>query len=171
MARFAILAVFLTAFATAATALPQQEALSQLSDKWSWNDCGASNIPLHVTSISISPDPPKTGEDLTVTARGTLSSDLKEGAYADVAVKVGRIKILQKEFDLCEEARSANASIQCPVTAGEHEITHTVKLPKEIPPAPFNVHIDGYTIDDEDLLCLDLTIDFRKSRFFGFVQD
>ena len=28
----------------------------------------------------------------------------QEGAYADVTVKVGVIKLLQKEFDLCEEA-------------------------------------------------------------------
>ena len=29
---------------------------------------------------------------------------LQEGAYADVTVKLGLIKLLQKRFDLCEEA-------------------------------------------------------------------
>lgn len=29
---------------------------------------------------------------------------IQEGAYVDVLVKVGVIKILQQEFDLCEEA-------------------------------------------------------------------
>lgn len=28
----------------------------------------------------------------------------QDGAYVDVIVKVGAIKILQKEFDVCEEA-------------------------------------------------------------------
>lgn len=28
----------------------------------------------------------------------------QEGAYADVTVKLGLIKLLQKEFDLCQEA-------------------------------------------------------------------
>lgn len=28
----------------------------------------------------------------------------QDGAYADVVVKVGVIKLLQKEFDLCDEA-------------------------------------------------------------------
>ena len=31
-------------------------------------------------------------------------SSLQEGAYADVIVKIGLVKLLQKEFDLCEEA-------------------------------------------------------------------
>lgn len=61
------------------------------------------------------------------------------------------IKLLQKEFDVCEEAyvkiswciatiltpsprRKANASIQCPVKEGTHKVTQTVTLPKEIPP-------------------------------------
>jgi hypothetical protein len=29
---------------------------------------------------------------------------LQEGAYADVEVKLGLIKLLHKEFDLCQEA-------------------------------------------------------------------
>lgn len=32
------------------------------------------------------------------------SSTTQDGAYADVTVKVGLIKLLQKEVDLCEEA-------------------------------------------------------------------
>lgn len=31
-------------------------------------------------------------------------ADFQEGAYADVTVKLGLIKLLQKTFDVCEEA-------------------------------------------------------------------
>lgn len=31
-------------------------------------------------------------------------------------------------------SRNANASIQCPVAEGKYTVTHTVDLPKEIPP-------------------------------------
>jgi hypothetical protein len=31
-------------------------------------------------------------------------SSSKEGAFADVTVKLGLIKLLQKQFDVCEEA-------------------------------------------------------------------
>lgn len=142
MARFAFLAVLLTACASIASAIPSQEPLNDLSDKWHWTDCGMGlersslrhhvftytyspgnpTDPLRVTSISISPDPPKPGEELTVTVTGEATTTIEasgrphmpsgkaislpsqDGAYADVAVKVGRIKILQKEFDLCDEA-------------------------------------------------------------------
>lgn len=34
----------------------------------------------------------------------SVSDKYQDGAYADVTVKIGVIKLLQKEFDLCEEA-------------------------------------------------------------------
>ncbi|KAI0080100.1 MD-2-related lipid-recognition [Panus rudis PR-1116 ss-1] len=140
-----------------------QEPLPTItSDRWKWTDCGSPSDPIRIKSIDISPDPPKPGEDLTVKVKGVANQRVEEGAYADVTVKVGVIKILQKEFDLCEEARNAETSVQCPVEEGEYTVTHTVTLPKEIPPAPFKVDVNGYTVDDEDLVCLQLEIDFRK---------
>ena len=49
-------------------------------------------------------------EDITVRSIGILTCReshnhaVQDGAYADVVVKTGPIKILQKEFDVCEEA-------------------------------------------------------------------
>jgi hypothetical protein len=78
--------------------------------------------------------------------------DGQEGAYADVTLKVGLVKVLQKEFNLCQEAyvcrsqihvavahlalgsREANLTMQCPVATGDFKVAHTVTLPKEIPP-------------------------------------
>jgi hypothetical protein len=75
----------------------------------------------------------------------------QEGAYADVTVKLGVVKLLTKEFDLCEEAyvflvlpvfaiptgissrRNAELEVQCPVKEGNYLVEHTVTLPKEIP--------------------------------------
>lgn len=79
---------------------------------------------MDIKSIKISPDPPQKGQDLNVTVSGTVKQLvearslrsslwrdlietyilLQEGAYALVQVKIGRIKILQKEIDICEEA-------------------------------------------------------------------
>jgi ML domain len=78
-------------------------------------------------------------------------SHFQEGAYADVTVKLGVVKLLSKEFDLCEEAyvflvlpvfaiptgissrRNAELEVQCPVKEGDYLVEHTVALPKEIP--------------------------------------
>ncbi|GJE87589.1 phosphatidylglycerol/phosphatidylinositol transfer protein [Phanerochaete sordida] len=166
MARFSFLALLAAVSASFVAAGPAQDPLqASVSDRWSWTQCGDPETdPLKVISIEISPDPPKPGEDLTVNVVGEAREKIEDGAYADVVVKVGAIKILQKEFDLCEEARNAHANISCPVEKGEHTVEHTVTLPKEIPPAPFKVHIDGWTVEDEPLVCVDIAIDFRKPR-------
>lgn len=75
-------------------------------------------------------------------------------------MRIGRIKLLHKEFDLCEEAyvfptraavasglrfyiyrRNAHADIECPVEKGEHTVVHTVTLPKEIPKGRVTVSV------------------------------
>ncbi|KAH7911964.1 ML domain-containing protein [Hygrophoropsis aurantiaca] len=149
----------------ACAAVPSsQEALVNppvhTTDSWSYANCGLPSDPIQIHSISVSPDPPKPGQDLTVKVVGEATEVVEEGAYADVVVKLGLIKLLQRRFDVCEEARSANASVQCPVTKGEYTVEHTVALPKEIPRAKFTVGVRGYTADDDDLVCLDLKVDF-----------
>jgi hypothetical protein len=84
---------------------------------------GLPTDPIQIKSISVFPDPPEPGRNLTVTVEATAQEEVdvrlhtqvpyipdhehifsQEGAYADVTVKVGLIKLLQKQFDLCEEA-------------------------------------------------------------------
>ena len=64
---------------------------------------------------------------------------LQDGAYAEVAVKLGLIKILTKTFDICEEAEKAKLDLQCPVQPGDYTLTHTVAIPKEAPPGTIGV--------------------------------
>ena len=92
MARLFFLSFLAFTAASFGAASPvEQEAMQVVSDKWSWNDCGAYIVlqilgqslnhrgrpslgapsdPVHIKSISISPDPPKPGADLTVTVVG-----------------------------------------------------------------------------------------------------
>ncbi|KAF8216127.1 ML domain-containing protein [Mycena galopus ATCC 62051] len=129
---------------------------------WEYVDCVPSN-PVHIESIKLSPDPPLPGQDLTVTVKASVTEVIEEGASADVTVKLGLIKLLQKKFDICQEARNANATVSCPVEPGPYEVVQTVALPKEIPKAKFMVLVRGLTVAEEDMLCLDLKIDFMKS--------
>jgi hypothetical protein len=80
-------------------------------------------------------------------------------------------------------SRNANTSVQCPVKPGDKIVEQTVALPKEIPKgeiycsskltfrrdistAKFTVNVNAYTKDDDELVCLKLTIDFMKKPFF-----
>jgi len=175
MARLSFLTVLALTFFTLGQAGPltqEQEVLAaadtpvHTTDGWRYTDCGLPTDPIQIDSIDVSPDPPQPGKDLTVLVKATALERLEEGAYADVTVKLGLIKLLKKQFDLCEEARNANTTVQCPVEEGSYEVTQTVALPKEIPKAKFVVEVRGYTVEDEPMLCLDLHVDFMKNPFF-----
>ncbi|KAJ7110120.1 MD-2-related lipid-recognition domain-containing protein [Mycena epipterygia] len=126
---------------------------------WQYVDCGTPSQPLQIGSINVSPDPPMPGQDLTVTVNAVVTETIEEGASADVVVKLGLIKLLQKKFDVCEEARNKNATVSCPVEPGPYTVVQTVALPKEIPQgeycmAKFVVLIRGFTEADDNMLCL-----------------
>ncbi|CAK5269060.1 unnamed protein product [Mycena citricolor] len=130
-------------------------------DSWSYEDCGNESDPVSITSISVSPDPPKIGQDLTVSVAFEVTQLVEEGAFADVLVKVGRIKLLNQRFDLCEEGRKANASVSCPVEPGNYVITQTVELPKETPKLRYVINVQGWTKAEKALACVDLGVYFR----------
>ncbi|KAG5654096.1 Phosphatidylglycerol/phosphatidylinositol transfer protein [Sphagnurus paluster] len=137
---FALLALSSAAISIA-NPVAQQVAMQSgdaphTTDKWSYINCGLDTDSIQIKSIEVSPDPPQPGKDLTVKVTGTAIQTIEEGAYADVTVKLGLIKLINKRFDVCEEARNANASVQCPVEKGEYVVEHTVALPREIPRGP-----------------------------------
>ncbi|PPQ97561.1 hypothetical protein CVT26_002346 [Gymnopilus dilepis] len=142
--------VFFGITTSSIAALVQQEpiidadSLVRNGQGWDWKDCGQDTDAVRIQSIDISPDPPKPGKDLTVTVTGIAKERIEEGAYVDVTVKLGLVKILSKEFDVCEEAQNANASIQCPVEEGTYTVKQTVELPKEIPPGKYSLENHYY---------------------------
>jgi len=170
MARFSLFSVVFLSLFFAANANPLQQPLPggtvHTAQGWGWVDCGQITDPIQIDSISVFPDPPQPGQNLTVIVEASAQEEIEEGAYADVVVKLGLIKLLHKEFDLCEEARNADTSVQCPVDKGEYVVEQTVELPKEIPKAKFTINARGYTVDDNDLFCVDLRVDFMKKPFF-----
>jgi len=130
---------------------------------WSFVDCGVPSDAISIKSFRVHPDPPKAGHKLTIFATGTVKQLIDEGANADVVVKLGLIKLLSRRFDICEELRNANATLQCPVKPGEYEITQSVDLPSEIPKAKFLVETRAFTQPPEiSLACADIAIDFLR---------
>ncbi|KAJ7804866.1 hypothetical protein B0H14DRAFT_3485831 [Mycena olivaceomarginata] len=98
------------------------------ADSWEWASC------VHLRPTP--PDLPKIGRDPTVTVDLDVVETIKDDMAADVLVKVGRIKLLQTTFDICEEAqpqREHAHPILCPIELGVYQIVQTVELPKEGP--------------------------------------
>ncbi|KAK0551967.1 hypothetical protein OC845_001940 [Tilletia horrida] len=164
-----LLAAAQQAFIEPSSSVPASQPISALDGggkAWTWKACAQDpNSPAPVVdlhTVNVSPDPPQAGKNMTVQATGTVRSKIDEGAYGVVDVKIGFIRLLHRQIDICEQARENGAEVQCPVEAGDYDISQTVELPSPIPPAQFGIHFDGFTSNDEPLLCLDLTVDFRR---------
>lgn len=72
------------------------------------------------------------GQTLTIKASGTVTEEVKEGAYALLEVKYGLITLIRQTVDLCEQIQ--NVDLKCPLKKGEMTLTKQVDLPSQIPP-------------------------------------
>ncbi|KAG5989415.1 hypothetical protein E4U43_004506 [Claviceps pusilla] len=98
------------------------------------------------------------GKQLVIKANGTVKKAIEKGAYIDLTVKYGLIRLLTTTADLCEQM--GEVDLKCPVEPGERVITKTVELPKEIPPGTYTVVADVFTAKKERITCLTATVTF-----------
>jgi hypothetical protein len=113
---------------------------------------------LSLNKVIVTPNPPARGENLTFLAEGVLAQDIEDGAYVDVDVRYGFIKLLHQTFDLCDEIE--NVGLECPIKKGPQTIQKEVQIPNEVPPGRYIVYARAYTKDDEFITCLTATVDF-----------
>jgi hypothetical protein len=138
---------------------------------WSYTNAGLPTDPLQIESITINPDPPKPGAELKGVIKATVTAEITDGAYAEVVVKLGLVKLLQKTFDLFAELKkdgspwrlTADSGNGAPVTPGKVELTFDGRLPREIPESKYTINVRAYTTDDDNLAALDFKVDFMRS--------
>jgi len=116
---------------------------------------------LIIEHVDLSPNPPSPGSILKIHATGRLLKDVVPGAYVQVTVKYGLIKLVDTEIDLCENVGEIGE--ECPIKNGALDLSKEVELPKVIPPGKYTVRAQAFTEDDEQLTCLTTTIVFTKA--------
>ncbi len=108
--------------------------------------------------VELSPNPPQRGVNLTVEAVGHLSQLVEEGAYVDVDVRYGYIKLISQTYDLCSEV--GEVDLECPLQKGEYKLSKTVEIPDQVPPGKYTVYARAYTKDDDFIACITATVVF-----------
>jgi len=116
---------------------------------------------VQIEKVDLEPNPPSPGKELIIKATGTVKEDIEEGAYIELQVKYGLIRLIKTRADLCEQVQ--NVDMECPINKGKLEITKTVELPREIPPGKYTVFADVYTKEDLQITCLTATVNFARS--------
>lgn len=110
---------------------------------------------LELSSLHLTPNPPVRGKNVTITAVGDLLDEVDEGAYVDVEVRLGYIKLLTQTFDLCETLEDNDVGgLTCPLSAGHYSVQKEVEIPAEVPPGKYVVLARAYNVDDELITCL-----------------
>lgn len=71
------------------------------------------------------------GKELQITASGTLSEAVEEGAYVLLQVKLGILTLISTNASLCEELDKVDKP--CPLDKGELTFKRSVDLPAQIP--------------------------------------
>ncbi|KAI6823188.1 hypothetical protein KC340_g9315 [Hortaea werneckii] len=118
---------------------------------------------LTLKSVDLTPNPPKAGQTLQITAKGTLSEDVDKGSEVHLTVKYGLITIIRQTADLCDTITKVDLS--CPLKKDEQtELTKSVELPKEIPPGKYSVIADVYNADKKKVTCLTATVEFHRKK-------
>ncbi len=111
---------------------------------------------------------------LSIEAKGNFTQKVEDGAYINLSVKYGLIRIINQRTDLCEQMK--NIDEPCPLE-GFKTVTKDVELPKEIPPVrkgkrcclwaslirfqgKYTVLADVYTKGNEKVTCLKAEVHF-----------
>ncbi|SCV13770.1 Phosphatidylglycerol/phosphatidylinositol transfer protein [Nakaseomyces glabratus] len=100
--------------------------------------------------------PTKRGSKLVIKASGEIFETIEEGAYVDVEVRLGYIKLLTQTYDLCEILEDNDVDgLTCPIKKGKYDnLSKDVDIPQEVPPGKYLVTARAYTNDDDLITCI-----------------
>ena len=118
-----------------------------------WIDCSRADDLFIVDSFTFTPNPPKRARTLTINIKGKLLEDL-DGGKINYIVHFGIIPIVQDSLELCEALRMEPKLPQCPLRAGEWDVTHQLELPKGTPFGKYSVAAVGWNRDGREIFCI-----------------
>lgn len=108
---------------------------------------------LGVESVTLSPDPPQTGEQLTVTLEGITKIDVLPTTTIDLDVSALGISIAQEHFNFCDDF-----GLTCPLLAGTpYKAAIRYDIPEQAPSGlDIQAKILAHDGNGKEITCLEL---------------
>ncbi|KAF9987333.1 hypothetical protein BGZ75_000747 [Mortierella antarctica] len=142
---------FLTGVAL--VALASSTALAVISN------CGTDTDTFKLTSLSISPDPPKFRGNVCIILRGTLSKEITASATIKATADVEGSHI-EQTLKLCPMLQSADISCPIPTTITELKYcSDTSFLPAGV---PINLKVEATDTDNSHLFCFSAQLTIQE---------
>jgi len=96
-------------------------------------NCGSDTDDIAINSISMSPDPPVRGQNLTLVVDGDVKTEV-DGGKVTLEVYMSGIKIYTNDWDLCT---TFGSWVNCPVPTGAFHRSVSEVFPSFVPPGHF----------------------------------
>jgi len=142
-----------------ALCMPRDLTQSNKGDIWSI--CGPNSDHLHVKTVSITPDPPAIGQDLTVQIQGTLDETIVSGTvHLELAV-FRTIILVNTTYSLCT---LISKFMSCPLKQGAVNIKVQATIPSEAPAGPYTGKVHVYDQNDSEVICVDLKFTMKPGN-------
>ncbi|GAM21991.1 hypothetical protein SAMD00019534_051660 [Acytostelium subglobosum LB1] len=122
-----------------------------------WTNCGTPSDKFTITNVVITPDPPIKGQEIVVSASGTLSETVT-GGTAHMTVKYGFITVLNKQENLCD---IPNSPYPCPIAAGPYSRTVNATIPGNVPGGSYKINVVLNDENNAEIACIDVAVKFE----------
>jgi len=119
-----------------------------------YTNCSSPSAHFHIDTISITPDPPKKGQHLQVTASGRLDKTITAG-NVNIQIKYLGVVVVNENEDICKIAPKPG----CPIAAGAYKQSAGADIPGSVPGGRYTGSIKITDQDKQEVACINL--DFR----------
>ncbi|KZP01496.1 hypothetical protein CALVIDRAFT_7717 [Calocera viscosa TUFC12733] len=117
--------------------------------RWRWQNLGGEHDLISIEHLSISPDPPRPGEPVSVFVSGRTSEMIQRGAQYFSEVKYGSSVLSKGWHDFC--GLTLESGYYCPILPGEFHLDETFELPSNIPSGKFTILTIGQTREGAEM--------------------
>ncbi|KAG0238342.1 Phosphatidylglycerol/phosphatidylinositol transfer protein [Actinomortierella wolfii] len=123
--------------------------------------CGTSTDDLQLTSLSYTPNPPKVGQDICVTLKGTLKKEVTQGASIRIVGTFWGINVYDQTLNLCDSL--AGGPNPCPIPTTTTEVTQCFAIPSNVPTGiSINLSVTATNNGGSKLFCIKGPISFTN---------
>ena len=159
---FALLLLIATTSAASNQLISTSLLLS--NDLW-WEECRGANdqYTMRPQSVTITPQVPIAGQEVEVRILAKVTKRIEPGSMAKVQLKLGLIKLLGKDFDLCDTLLHVKADRQCPIEPGDLDLTVRQVIPTSAPAVPISGTVTVTNQDGTTITCFNLNFTVQKS--------
>lgn len=132
-------------------------------DKVQFSPCKHTNLEqstFQITSIELSPNPPRVNDTVLIKVRGHLKEDAEQGATMRIAIKKGGLTLTKLNYDFCE-----GVGTTCPVKAGDVTFSKKQWIDRRIPTRwSYRVKVDMFTKNKTPMGCVEVPVKLAPAK-------